>query len=180
MEEEIWKTITNFEDYEVSSEGRIRVTETGKIIKQFLNADPYYEVVLINSSGKRYESVTHRIVAKAFCLNDDPEHKVIVDHLDNNSLNNKASNLEWVTQKENLRRARERDGHKPRKKVSCKCIQTGKIYSSIAEASKDTGIRYYSVWSSVTKHRPIHGFEFIDLSQDSNCYKYDYKCAESL
>ena len=170
---ENWKTITGFEDYEVSDLGRIRVKVTQKILKQSQNGDPYWCVVLINKrTNKKYQSVTHRLVAREFCPNDDPEHKTRVDHLDNNSLNNMASNLEWVTQKENLRRARERDNHKPRRKAPCRCVETGKVYSSIAEASRDTGIRYYSIWSSMMKHRVVHDLHFVDISQGENRYKY--------
>lgn len=173
MSKERWKTITDFEDYEVSDFGRVRVKATKKLLKQPTNGDPYFCVRLVNkNTGKRYRSVTHRLVAKEFCPNDDPEHKKIVDHLDNNSLNNQASNLEWVTQQENLRRARERDSHSPRTKAPCMCVETGKSYASIAEASRDTGIRYYSIWSSMMKHRTIKGLHFIDLSQGENRHKY--------
>ena len=172
MSEE-WRTVTGFEDYEVSDLGRIRVKETQKILKQSMNGDPYYQVTLKNkTTGKKYQSVTHRLIAREFCPNDDPEHKKIVDHKNNNSLDNKASNLEWVTQKENLRRSRERDGHKPRKKTPCMCVETGKRYESIAEASRDTGIRYYSIWSSMMKDRHMHGLHFVDLSKGKNRYTY--------
>lgn len=171
--EENWKPITDFEDYEVSDLGRVRIRATKKILKQSQNADPYWCITLTNKrTRKKYQSVTHRLVALEFCFNDDPEHKNRVDHLDNNSLNNIASNLEWVTQKENLRRARERDGHKPRGKTPCMCVETGKQYASIAEASRDTGIRYYSIWSSMMKKRTMHGLHFVDLSQGENRYKY--------
>lgn len=45
-----------------------------------------------------------RLVAKAFVSNDNPDNNV-VNHLDGNKLNNKASNLEWTTQKGNCQHA---------------------------------------------------------------------------
>ena len=47
------------------------------------------------------EKYLHRIMAKAFIPNDDPENKTDVDHLDGNKHNNQISNLEWVTKSEN-------------------------------------------------------------------------------
>ena len=51
------------------------------------------------STNKREDVYVHRIIAKLFVEN--PENKPFVNHLDCNRANNKASNLEWVTSKEN-------------------------------------------------------------------------------
>jgi hypothetical protein len=47
----------------------------------------------------------HRVVALAFCPNDDPENKTQVDHLDFDPSNCLPENLEWVTHAENIRRS---------------------------------------------------------------------------
>jgi len=36
-----------------------------------------------------------------FCFNSNPIINTVVHHIDRNSLNNKSSNLNWVTPKEN-------------------------------------------------------------------------------
>ena len=96
---EIWKSIKDYEDiYQVSNFGRIKNIKTGKILKTVLG-DRYYTIFLTkNGKSKIYK--VHRLVAESFVPN--PEHKPIVNHIDNNHLNNNANNLEWCTQKENV------------------------------------------------------------------------------
>jgi len=45
--------------------------------------------------------LVHRIVAFAWVENSDPINKKFVNHIDGNKKNNRADNLEWVTQSEN-------------------------------------------------------------------------------
>lgn len=60
-----------------------------------------YEIVSIKkddeTSFKTYK--VHRLIASTFIAN--PENKPQVDHIDHNRINNCASNLRWVTEKEN-------------------------------------------------------------------------------
>ena len=52
------------------------------------------------STGKREDLYIHRIIAELFVPN--PKNAEEVNHLDCNTHNNSASNLEWVTREENL------------------------------------------------------------------------------
>jgi len=51
-------------------------------------------------SGANVEHFCHRIVASQFIPN--PENKRCVNHINSNKHDNRVSNLEWVTHKENM------------------------------------------------------------------------------
>jgi hypothetical protein len=97
MENEIWKTIEEFPIYEVSNLGRIKNTISQKILCNNIKSG-YHHVCLINSNYRK-NCKLHRVIAMAFIPN--PENKSDVNHKDKNKLNNKLSNLEWMTRKEN-------------------------------------------------------------------------------
>jgi len=59
----------------------------------------YYQIRLGGRDGKNY--YVHRILATLFVPN--PLNKPYINHIDNNPSNNKLENLEWSTQKENIK-----------------------------------------------------------------------------
>lgn len=98
MDGEIWKPIVGYENYEVSNFGRIK--KRYNIVKPILNTkhDRYY--ITLWANGKRKNFILARIVAHAFCDGYDENHNT-VNHLDGNTHNNSAENLEWVSQSDN-------------------------------------------------------------------------------
>lgn len=108
--EEVWKTIPDWDLYEVSNFGRLRgkdrIIRDGKgaylrrarLLK--LQTDKHgYHTFSLKQDGKRKEMKIHRAVAMAFIPN--PENKPCVNHIDNNPSNNHVDNLEWCTMQEN-------------------------------------------------------------------------------
>ena len=98
MSMEIFRDIQGYENYQITSWGRVY----SKISKDFLAQEEtdsgYLRVTLVNEEGKRHCRV-HRLVAGEFVPN--PLDKPQVNHIDGNRKNNSFSNLEWVTNKEN-------------------------------------------------------------------------------
>lgn len=93
--EELWKKLEdeNYRGYEVSTDGRVRNTKTGRIINGRLNnKNGYYRV---NIRGK--DEYIHRLVINAFGTNDNSN--LCVRHIDGNRTNNALSNLEWINPK---------------------------------------------------------------------------------
>ena len=97
---EIYKTISGFDNYEVSTFGNVRNKTTGRILKGSITNKGYYRISL-NLNRKEYKHFIHRLIAIAFIEN--PENKDFIDHIDNNRINNSISNLRWATNQENSR-----------------------------------------------------------------------------
>ena len=117
--DEIWKDISGYEGaYQVSNLGRVRSLDRSRVVKDSHggymtrtdkgcmmtpndNGHGYLAVGLASGSPrKRKNKYVHRLVAEAFCENH--ENKPDVNHKDYDRRNNRADNLEWVTEKENI------------------------------------------------------------------------------
>lgn len=94
--DEEWREVNG--SYSVSNFGRIRNDKRNRILSGSLHQDGYIFVTLF---GK--QQPLHRLVALAFC--DGASENKVVNHKDGNKQNNFASNLEWVTQRENVEHA---------------------------------------------------------------------------
>lgn len=119
MEE--WKDIKGYEGiYQVSNLGRVRtyrakdgwvgyrLSEEPKLMSAVSHGDGYVYVTLVGDEGKHNRFI-HRLVAEAF-IGDIPAGYVI-NHIDHNKSNNAVTNLEIVTQKQNVNHSKERMKH---------------------------------------------------------------------
>jgi len=93
---EIWKNITDFDNYEVSSFGMVRNKKTQKLLSPGKNSRGYMYVNLYNKGRKNI--TVHNLVANTF-LNKSNFNEI--DHIDNNKQNNNVSNLRWCTRSDN-------------------------------------------------------------------------------
>lgn len=102
---EKWKNVVGYEGiYEISNTGILKRVISNRCLKERIlkhnKPKGYHQVTLCKNSIHERAQV-HRLVAIAFIPN--PENKPFVNHLDSDKDNNSASNLEWCTQKENVR-----------------------------------------------------------------------------
>ena len=150
---EIWKTIEEFNNYEVSNLGRVRNITTGKVLKGYADGWGYLQVKLFKA-GKGYHKKIHRLVAEAFLENPDklPE----VNHIDEDKANNAVSNLEWCTHEYNNNYGTRNErigkamlgkqnalGNKNSKPV--RCLETGETFKSARDAAKKYNLEIFSV-----------------------------------
>lgn len=164
---EQWRPIRGYEGfYEVSNTGRVRSlprTEghekkyffKGRELKQS-NSNGYL-VVGLAKYGNTTQRYVHRLVAETFIPN--PEGKTLVNHIDENRQNNRADNLAWVTQQENLghgtrsermrARATERQG-----RAVLQVDEDGNIvaeYPSLSEAARAVGASVPNIWKVLNR-----------------------------
>ena len=97
---EQWRLISGYDNYEISSHGRVRNNTNGYILKTPTSKDVYQRSEL-SKNGKKKKHLVHRLVAFAFL--DRNEGQTEVDHIDHNRFNNMVNNLRWVTSSENQR-----------------------------------------------------------------------------
>ena len=112
---EVWKDIIDYEGlYQVSNLGRVKSVDRivnndkkkyklkGILLSKCISKKGYYIVSLCkNSKSKTF--LVHRLVSNAFIKNN--LNKPCVNHIDGVKTNNKVSNLEWCTYKENTQHA---------------------------------------------------------------------------
>ena len=120
----------------VYENGEIFSLKTNKMLKPGLSSNGYLNVSLDK------QRTVHRVVAEAFLGPSELQ----VDHVDRNKLNNNLSNLEYVTPKENSKRANNK-----------KVIWDNKEFSSLKEFAKFVGLAPNTVSYSIKIKRKIKG-----------------------
>lgn len=104
---EVWVDIDK--EYSVSNFGRVKhkFTDHYRLISGSIHSDGY---VFVTLHGEQI--ALHRLIAKTF-HRDSYNNNLVVNHIDGNKQNNFASNLEWVTQQENVQHSHD-NGFQPK------------------------------------------------------------------
>ena len=130
MNKEIWKTHPLYTNYAISSLGRIKSIKPyaqqrslknkersnksrEKILSVKAGKSNPYLYVSISVNNKSYRRRVHRLVAETFIPN--PNNYNVVNHINGIKTDNRVKNLEWVTNKENIRHAIENGLYDPYK-----------------------------------------------------------------
>ena len=140
--EEIWKTISYSNKYQISTLGRLRTnfdkykhifTNEYKIIDGTINKDGYNFVILRDKKINLIKSIgIHRLVMETFAPLKNMK-LLQVNHKNWNRADNRLENLEWVTAKENVAKRKPKEQHYNSNIVY---DEYGNRFNSYIEASK--------------------------------------------
>ena len=168
--DELWRDIPGYDGiYEVSNLGYVR-TKEGKYtytdwhgkriwkqryIKQRLNEDRKGRIdarVTLYKNGKPTSWLVSRLVGMAWV--DGYQEDLTINHIDGNSLNNRCSNLEWISVKENIQKAFDMGLYKNvQKPVILRRNGQEYRFSSMADASRFCGRNKNYVSQCFYRHR---------------------------
>lgn len=144
------------------NDGNTRVTED-RIILPFLTKCGYHQIVLCKD-GVRKKHLIHRLVANAFIEN--PDKLPIINHKDENKLNNRVDNLEWCSAYYNLRYG----------KMQAKLVKIDVIDSKGDIIEVVDGIRECERKYSISKYLIKQSSNGKDLIREGK-NKYNFKIA---
>lgn len=156
MEE--WREIPDSNGMMVSNMGNVK-DSSGELVKQKTEIEGYKRVYFCG----KYERV-HRLVAKAFIPN--PQNKPFVNHKSGNKADNRSTNLEWCTPRENSLLAYKNGQIKngfPKRKVIAKEIASGieRLFESQGQAARDLKMDDSEINKCLRgKRKTSHGYIF--------------------
>lgn len=139
---EIWKSIGDFPNYEVSNLGNVRSIKRNIIMKS-VNCGGYCNLGLYNNGiYKRFN--IHRLVAQAFIPN--PNDYPCVNHIDGNKQNNSVDNLEWCTYSHNSKHAFKNN-----------LLKSETLYKPKKLNQYDLNGNFIKQWNSQKEARSVYG-----------------------
>lgn len=100
---EIWKDVPTYEgEYQVSNYGNVRSIRFNKCryLKITINTNGYY-IASISKDSKSKTYKVHQLVAMAFLGHNPCGMDLVVDHKNDDKLDNRVENLQIVTQRFN-------------------------------------------------------------------------------
>ena len=174
MKNEEWRDVVGYEGlYQVSDQGRVKnlertfIDKIGReryvkecILKPGMDKGGYLRVGLCDGE-KRKTFKVHRLVCEAF--HENPDNKPQVNHINEIKTDNRASNLEWATARENSNfgTRNERLG-KARSKPVAQYAQDGeliKVWPSTMEVERQAGFSNGNISQAANgKYKHAYGF----------------------
>jgi hypothetical protein len=148
---------------------RIKVSNKGNVIS-CERGGCYPLKVCHNNCGYQFVNVSrspqlvHRMVAKTWIDNPDPNYYTQVNHINGDKDDNRVENLEWTTPSQNLRHAFRTGLKKPSgglKATPVRIVETDEVFESQSECARRIGGDQAAIWRCLTGRQSTHlGYHF--------------------
>lgn len=169
--------IETFKPYPVSplfSIGNLGTIKSkyGRVLSSYVDSAGYHRVRIVAQGNP--SCFVHRIVAQTYVPN--PSGLTDVNHIDHDKSNNAVENLEWVTHRENMQKARKHHGNWSKRGADSALARpllavpvdggAPTIYHSGADAAIALGKRNRAcnICTASKTGRPAYGFFWLPLS----------------
>lgn len=160
------RAIPDYPHYLACSDGRIFSLYSMTWLQPHLCKTTGYFQVSICEDGKKMTRHVHQLIAEAFI--EKPSSDLVVNHKDEDKLNNKPENLEWITARQRAVKTAGiealRESAARARAVNMKMherpvidLDTGKTYPSIRDAAHATGLRRTGIWATCNKKQKTCG-----------------------
>lgn len=143
MEQEIWKTVDEFPNYEVSNKGRIVHASTERIKQTSINAQGIVMIAFFEGGRQNVRSLP-LVVANHFLSRDDvPEIFNTPIHLNGDKTDCRVSNLMWRPRWFAVKYHKQfeyEDFGKHAFKQPIQLMETGEVYENTWDAAMELGL----------------------------------------
>lgn len=158
LENEVWKQFLDT-SYYISNLGRIRNLKNNNLLAGTVDKEGYLRCTLrVNNISKSY--LVHKLVY--FSFNDTKEIKgYVINHKDGNKGNNCLSNLEYITNAENVLHGKYELGSKKAVKRCRQIDNQGNVlkqYNSLTQAAKEIGGSVSGISLAVKNNTTYKGY----------------------
>lgn len=176
-----WKKIEGYENYSVSDTGLVRNNATEKLISPYATKKGGYLRLGLGNNGIRKNFLVHRLVAQAFIPN--PDNFDTVDHINGDRTDNRVENLQWLSNRDNIKRFWNGISDERRKSISnflkgnadryrkatskpVVCLETDKVYESSGQAARELNLcRSHILRVAKGEYKQAKGYHFKFLGE---------------
>lgn len=161
------KEIRGFPNYLATDSGEIIGKKGIDNPEVKVEGEGYNRVYLLDELGNKVSPWKYRLICLAYHSIPDgkTEEELVVNHIDGVKTNDNPSNLQWVSESENILHGTLLGWRSKRPLIKClkdNC-EEHVLFNDLHDAVSSTGLSYEDVWESIRLNKKIGGYSFFHI-----------------